>query len=551
MDHKKLVFPLLFVGVLFCAVLYGKITHSKPQQTATISSSGAIMASQKQEESPVLADLKASEGTAALNDKKNSESLDDKSGKYDSRKKLLDIIRNGVVIIQTKAFASIGDYEADSAWSGTGFIVDFENGLIATNRHVVGETAVCTYEIKFSDGTKIDAHLKYFDPLYDFAFLSFDPKKAPKDTRALTLSDRDIRVNDTIFSMGNSAGDEFSTYKGTVFSMYENIGPFNEQSLKFSGITVGGASGSPVFGDHGEVLAIIYGGKFVSAAALPIRYVKKALDYLRRNETPKRRSIGVILGYTNIRDEIEGGNVPNESMEEYLKHFPEAHQKILKVSTRLVNSPAHRGLMSGDIIWKVDGQLVGPELSRFDEIINDSEGRDVQLHVYREGKPVTVAIRSYDLQGIEKNEYISFGGTNWFNNNERLRLEVGDDGPGIYISQSTNTSPFKEVFSGGWFGGIRPIRILRLDGYLLNNFDDLQKAIRSIMEKNKKMFTVHYLDFLGTRGFGSSVSADRQERVATLKYDAKFDSPKLYAFDRNRMEWNIKDLKPVVDSKVK
>ena len=121
--------------------------------------------------------------------------------------------------------------------------------------------AICTYEIKFSDGTTTTAKLKFFDPLLDFAFLTIDPKDFPKSSMVLEISKRSIKVNDTIYSMGNSAGDEFSTYKGTVFSVYENLGPFPEQSFKFSGLTVGGASGSPVFGDDGKVVGIIYGGK--------------------------------------------------------------------------------------------------------------------------------------------------------------------------------------------------------------------------------------------------------------------------------------------------
>jgi S1-C subfamily serine protease len=199
----------------------------------------------------------------------SDETTQKENSKEKTRKTLLDAVRRGVVIIKVKAYASVENSEA-SAWSGTGFIVDLEKGLIATNHHVAGNMTICTYEIKFSDGTKTTAKLKFFDPLLDFAFLTIDPKDFPKSSMALEISQRPIKVNDTIYSMGNSAGDEFSTYKGTVFSVYENVGPFPEQSFKFSGLTIGGASGSPVFGEDGKVVGIIYGGKFVSGAALPL-----------------------------------------------------------------------------------------------------------------------------------------------------------------------------------------------------------------------------------------------------------------------------------------
>jgi V8-like Glu-specific endopeptidase len=43
--------------------------------------------------------------------------------------------------------------------------------------------------------------------------------------------------------------------------------------MQFSGLTVPGASGSPLFDSVGKVIGILYGGKFVSGAALSIKYV--------------------------------------------------------------------------------------------------------------------------------------------------------------------------------------------------------------------------------------------------------------------------------------
>jgi S1-C subfamily serine protease len=96
-----------------------------------------------------------------------------------ARKKLLDQVRKGVVIIKVKSYASTQNDLNAKAWSGTGFIVNLEKGLIATNHHVTGDMAVCTYEIKFSDGTTTTAKLNFFDPLLDFAFLNIDPKDFP------------------------------------------------------------------------------------------------------------------------------------------------------------------------------------------------------------------------------------------------------------------------------------------------------------------------------------------------------------------------------------
>ena len=470
----------------------------------------------------------------------SNEPSQDKKSKEETRKTLLDAVRRGVVIIKVKAYASADSGEG-SAWSGTGFIVDLEKGLIATNHHVAGDMAICTYEIKFSDGTTTTAKLKFFDPLLDFAFLTIDPKDFPKSSMVLEISKRSIKVNDTIYSMGNSAGDEFSTYKGTVFSVYENLGPFPEQSFKFSGLTVGGASGSPVFGDDGKVVGIIYGGKFVSGAALPINYIVRSLNQLKKGEVPSRRSIGLIPRYDDLKDVVEAGVVPESAREDYNKEFPESHNKILVVDARLVDSPAQNLFQVGDVLWKVDGKLIGPELAKLDEILDTSGDKTIPIEVYREGKLVQLDVKTYPLLTQSAKKFISFAGATWFNHNEQVRYMVGDKGPGVYISFAGVTSPFKELYKSSWWGGNRLLKITHINNKPIRSLDDLQKLIPDLL--GKKVFDVKYIDFLGQQSIGNTISADRQERWAMLKYDSKFDDPRIFEFDHITYEWDIKPLK--------
>ncbi|MBY0281781.1 MAG: trypsin-like peptidase domain-containing protein [Alphaproteobacteria bacterium] len=447
------------------------------------------------------------------------------------------------MIIKVKSYASTQNDLNGKAWSGTGFIVNLEKGLIATNHHVTGDMAVCTYEVKFSDGTTTTAKLNFADPLLDFAFLTIDPKDFPKSSIALEFSKTPIKVNDTIYSMGNSAGDEFSTYKGTVFNVYESLGAFSEQSFRFSGLTVGGASGSPVFDEDGKVVGIIYGGKLVSGAALPISYVARALQSLNKGELPNRQSLGLVLRYDDLKDAVNVGNLPTAAQDEYNKAFPLAHNKILVVDTRLVESPANNQFMAGDVIWKVQKELIGPELAKFDELIDSVSNKSISIEVYREGKLVSIDVKPYTLTNKGAEEFIQFGGATWFDYNEKIRLMTGDKGPGVFISSADITSPFKELFKSNFFGGIsgRPIKIIQINGKPIQNLTDLEKLIPELL--TKKMFSIRFIDFLGQQTFGDTVSADRQERFLILKYDSKFDSPKTFTFNRKMLEWDIKEIK--------
>ena len=474
-------------------------------------------------------------------DNKNQNPAADASNKELTRKKLLDQVRKGVVIIKVKSYASTQNDLNAKAWSGTGFIVNLEKGLIATNHHVTGDMAVCTYEIKFSDGTTTTAKLNFFDPLLDFAFLTIDPKDFPTSSMALEFSKNPVKVNDTIYSMGNSAGDEFSTYKGTVFGIYESLGSFSEQSFRFSGLTVGGASGSPVFDEDGKVVGIIYGGKFVSGAALPISHVARALQSLSKGELPSRQSLGLVLRYDDLKDAVNVGALPAEAQTEYSKAFPTAHNKILVVDTRLVDSPASSQFMAGDIIWKIQGELIGPELARFDEIIDLKSDKAISLEIYREGKLISIEAKPYALTNDGAEKFIQFSGATWFDYNEKIRLMTGDKGPGVFISSADVTSPFKNLFKENFFGVSRPMKITHINGKAIQNLADLEKLIPELL--TKKMFSIKFIDFLGQQSFGQTVSADRQERFLILKYDSKFDNPKAFSFNRKTLEWDIKELK--------
>ena len=135
------------------------------------------------------------------------------------RHMLLDLISKGVVMVKVKAYVNATEANSES-WKGTGFIIDKERGLIATNHHVAGSFSVCSYELKFSNGLKVPARRRYIDPFLDFAILEVNTKNIPDDCTALKLSDQNLRTNDEITAMGNAAGDEFSTQEGTIFNTF-------------------------------------------------------------------------------------------------------------------------------------------------------------------------------------------------------------------------------------------------------------------------------------------------------------------------------------------
>lgn len=452
-----------------------------------------------------------------------------------NQQELFDTIRKGVVAIKVTAYLILDKYVNEKLWYGTGFVVDTNSGLIVTNAHVAGEMAVCTYEIKFGNGKTVESKLVYIDPIYDFAILSVDPKNIPIYVKSLKISEESPVINSKIYAMGNSSKNEFSTYQGYIFDTESILWlkPFAEQSFQFSGLTVPGASGSPVFNTKGEVIGLLYGGKFVSGAALPISYVKPVIDKLKNGENFHRYFCGVTLNYMPIQDAIDAESIPESLLQEYETSFPNSNNKILYVSKKLTafNSENSK-LDSGDIIWKVENEIIGPNLKRIDQIVQEKAGKNLNLLVYRKGKKIELEIPTFELDCSSKLKLLSFAGTTFFETTPEIKVNFGKNNTAIYITDSEAGSPFMEIsnpsdrtYQGGAF------QITEIAGKKLSTIDELVDVIPDLFKK--KVFEIKFIRLGG----------DSEEYTLTTKYSPEFADATLYTFNSAENKWEVKSIK--------
>ena len=132
---------------------------------------------------------------------------------------------------------------------GTGFVIS-DDGLIATNMHVVGEAR--PIQVQFPDGKKFDVSAVHAsDRALDLAILKIDAK----DLSALTLRDAaPARQGEPIVVMGNPQGLRYSVVKGVVSGVRE----FDERTMIQLAIPVEpGNSGGPVVDAEGRVIGIV------------------------------------------------------------------------------------------------------------------------------------------------------------------------------------------------------------------------------------------------------------------------------------------------------
>jgi S1-C subfamily serine protease len=451
------------------------------------------------------------------------------------RRHILDMMRKGVVIVKVKAFVNATEPETQS-WAGTGFIVDKARGLIVTNRHVAGSFSICSYELKFSNGSKTQARRRYVDPFLDFAILEVDSKSIPDDCEELILSDKKLQVNDAVNVMGNAAGDEFSTQEGTIFNTFDSLTAFNDQSFHYSGLTVGGASGSPIFDEKCEVVGIVYGGKFVSGTGLPIAYIKDALSYIQKNQIPPRKGIGARLQYSSLDELATAGFVTDECAKLYRKNFPEAKGKLLTVKHVVSGFKGASVFEPGDILLEINGQPIGPNLIDLSRVI-DTSSEPLKLKIFRDDKEKEVSVAPEPLMHGSENKMISFMGTVWFEHHDQLTVSIGKRDSGVYFAGISATSPLRcdDSDFGRWNYGII-YKLIEIDGKPIDSLKTLEAMIPAI--EKKSMFTLRYVDFMGQHsGLSAFKQVDRNPREIMIRYEKAFDTPKRYDWDPVNHTW--------------
>jgi len=445
---------------------------------------------------------------------------------------LFDKTRRGVVTIKVSVVLDKSIY--NKQWFGTGFIVDKEKGLIVTNAHVAGELTVGSYEVKFGNGKKIEAKLEYLDPCYDFAVLSVNPKDIPQYAIPLKMSNDKLALNMEIYSMGNSANNEFSTYKGYIFDTESILWlkPIAEQSFQFSGLTVPGASGSPVLNTNGEVIGLLYGGKFVSGAALPISYVEPVIKTLQDGKKYHRYFCGFMVNYGSVQDFISAGILPETVLEEYEHKFPDK-DKVLYVSRKLTAFDADKNkLEAGDVIWEIDGELIGCNLKKIDEIVQNKQGKSIAMTVYRNGKKEKIEASTFELTNTAKMKMLSFADAVFHETPSEYKICFGKGKPGVFIADCESSSAFTEVCAspGNPDALMAGAQIVSIDGKEISTLDDLADIIPDLCKK--KVFTVRFI----------RIGGDAQVSSLTVKHNPEFAEAKLYTFDLESKSWKVKNL---------
>ena len=237
--------------------------------------------------------------------------------------------------------------------TGSGIIVDKQNGYIVTNAHVI--LGALKIKVVLADGREFDAKVIGIDTEADVGVLKIKPERLS----AIKLANsKKLRVGDFVVAIGNPFGLGQTATSGIVSALgrsglgidaYENFiqtdAPINP-----------GNSGGALVNLRGELIGIntaILGGRSGGSVgigfAIPSNMVSNIKDQLIQNGEVIRGQLGV---------EIQ--NLTPELVKELgLKSLEGA-----LISRVVIDSPADQaGLRSGDIIVQANGNRVKDSVS--------------------------------------------------------------------------------------------------------------------------------------------------------------------------------------------
>ena len=404
----------------------------------------------------------------------------------------LERISSGVVSIRvdsTRAF----DTEWNASSQATGFVVDAERGLILTNRHVVTPGPVVAEAI-FLNNEEVRLTPIYRDPVHDFGFFKYNPEdlvyikpaELPLVPGAAAIG-REIRV------VGNDAGEQLSILAGTIARLDRkapdygrgNYNDFNTFYYQAASGTSGGSSGSPVINIAGQVVALNAGGNNNAASSffLPLARIERALNLIRAGKPVTRGTLQTTFE-RNTYDELRRLGLDQGTEALARSKFPD-QTGMLTVSEVIPASPADGKLEPGDILIRIDGELV-TEFNPLADVLDSHVGNTITLDIERGGRSLTEHIEVTDLQEISPDEYIEVGDAILHDLSYQQARHYNRATEGIFVANPGYMLSRAAIPRGAV--------VTEIAGERVNNVDDLEAEINKLADGDRATFRYNTIE---------------------------------------------------------
>ncbi len=266
--------------------------------------------------------------------------------------------------------------------TGSGFVIR-DDGYIVTNNHVAGSAKSSgSIKVSFADGTTADGTLVGANPGYDIAVVKVD--RANLEAIALGSS-AGLVVGDSVIAVGSPLGLQGTVTTGIVSALNRPVTAGGEGEMAFinaiqtDAAINPGNSGGPLVDSTGAVIGVNSAIASMSSGlgqpgsiglgfAIPFDTVKRIVDEIISSGSSNTPVIGVKLEMA----------------------FTGPGAKVAEITG---DGPAEMaGLATGDLITKLNGQLIADATSLIVTIRSNAPGDQVMLTVVRGDKTLNIPV---------------------------------------------------------------------------------------------------------------------------------------------------------------
>ncbi len=280
--------------------------------------------------------------------------------------------------------------------AGSGFFIS-EEGLIATNKHVVSEDGA-SYTVITSDGKEHPAEVVARDPARDLAVIRLTDKSTYP---ALPLGDSDaIQIGQTAIAIGNSLGQFSNTVsKGIISGLQRDItagsglGGATEQLaniIQTDAAINPGNSGGPLLDASGKVIGInvaVAQGAQNIGFALPINQVQRIISQVQKTGKITVPFLGVRYVYINS-DIAKSNGIGIDHGALILRGDNRTDLAVVP------GSPADKAsLVENDVILAVNGKTVDATHPLNDLLADFNPGDTVTLSIWHKGATQDIPVK--------------------------------------------------------------------------------------------------------------------------------------------------------------
>ena len=159
---------------------------------------------------------------------------------HDSWSGTLVRVAKAVVCVYRRTVKNFNEECAGASYA-SGFIVDKSQGLVVTNRHVVG-TAPARLQIMFHNKEMMPVSVAYRDPVHDFAILRYNTQDAEQMTdelEELELFPEGAQVGVPLRVVGNNSGEELCVLAGTLSRIDRNVSTLTSSGFQMNFLYLG------------------------------------------------------------------------------------------------------------------------------------------------------------------------------------------------------------------------------------------------------------------------------------------------------------------------